>query len=250
MGADAALTLHTWKEVQRLPALARIAVVSRPGCSLDAIRRALGRLGFREGQEWVFISAKTPNVSSTAIREAHLWTMSAEQHRHVMRVVRVADRLAARFGVDRRKACLAAVLHDCGKFSSDRVQKRLLAKFGVRLDRWERQDPRLWHAPLGAALAKQVYGVKDRAVLQAIRRHTTAEVGMTPLDMVIYLADGLEPGRRFPGIQGVRRLARRSLPVAFRQALRLKIRHVLEEGRPVHPRALFAWNWIARQTIR
>ena len=41
-------------------------------------------------------------------------------------------------------------------------------------------------------------------VLDAIRYHTSGRPGMTLLEKIIYLADYIEPGRHFPGVEEVR----------------------------------------------
>ena len=41
-------------------------------------------------------------------------------------------------------------------------------------------------------------------VVQAIARHTAAAVGMSDLDMIIYIADAIEPSRDFDGLDELR----------------------------------------------
>ena len=77
----------------------------------------------------------------------------------------------------------------------------------------------LWHAPAGAYLVQQEVGITDAEILDAIRYHTTGRVGMTLLEKVIYLADYIEPGRKFPGVDEVRQLAKHNLNQAVCQAL-------------------------------
>ncbi len=167
--------------------------------------------------------------------------LAPSRYRHILRTVGLAKHLARKFKVNQKQAMLAAAFHDCGKYDSLQTQRRHIKIWKVSLNAFEKNTPALWHAPLGAVLARR-HGVRDQAVLNAIRRHTTADSNMTKLDMITYLADALEPGRRFPGISHIRRLASRSLRQAFREALRLKMIHVLQQGNPLHPKALAAWN--------
>jgi len=64
--------------------------------------------------------------------------------------------------------------------------------------------PLVLHAPAGAVIAKQHYGVSDPAILRAIAWHTTGAPGMGHLAMIIFLADYCEPGRHFRGVGRVR----------------------------------------------
>ena len=61
--------------------------------------------------------------------------------------------------------------------------------------------PALIHAKLGAYLAENEYGIKDREVLDAITYHTTGRPEMTMLEKILYIADYIEPNRReIPGL--------------------------------------------------
>ena len=84
------------------------------------------------------------------------------------------------------------------------------------------QDPsllesgNLLHSVAGAFLAASSYHVSDPEVLRAISCHTTGKVGMNKLDMVVYLADKIEPGRApYPLLDQVRAAAQLSLPRAM-----------------------------------
>ena len=54
---------------------------------------------------------------------------------------------------------------------------------------------------MGAYFAEHKYGITDPEILEAIRLHSTGAPDMTELDMVVYLADLIEPGRDFDGVE-------------------------------------------------
>ena len=60
--------------------------------------------------------------------------------------------------------------------------------------------PRLLHGPTAAAELERAYPDLPADVVQAIARHTAAAVGMSDLDMIIYIADAIEPSRDFDGL--------------------------------------------------
>ena len=71
-------------------------------------------------------------------------------------------------------------------------------------------------------------------ILQAIERHTTGEIDMAPLDMVLYCADALEPNRRFGRVDELRaQIGRVTLEALYVAVLGywtiLIIEHRLEE---------------------
>ncbi len=121
------------------------------------------------------------------------------EHRyaHSVRVARFAEQLARDHGEDPARARLAGMLHDLARLYA---VPRLLAECasrGLAIDAFEARNPIALHARLGAELARERFGVIDRSVLAAIARHTVAAPEMSRLDAIVYLADGLEPGRAF-----------------------------------------------------
>ncbi|MCP6368247.1 bis(5'-nucleosyl)-tetraphosphatase (symmetrical) YqeK, partial [Klebsiella pneumoniae] len=78
----------------------------------------------------------------------------------------------------------------------------------------------LWHAPVGAFLVRNEVGITDKEVLDAIAYHTSGRPGMTLLEKIVYVADYIEPGRRFPGVDEVRELAKKDLNAALIQSLK------------------------------
>ena len=124
----------------------------------------------------------------------------AQQHRyaHILRVARTAEALAAAHGVDARQARIAGLLHDLARLYPSERLLRESAERGLAIGEFERSNPVVLHAPLGAELAREWFGVEDEAILSAIRKHTLGAATMSPLDEILYLADGLEPGRDFP----------------------------------------------------
>jgi len=164
---------------------------------------------------------------------AHL----AQQHRfeHTVRVARLADTIAQAHGLDARAARTAGLLHDLARlYSADRLVGECAAR-DMPIDDFERANPIVLHARLGAELARELFGVEDPAVLSAIAKHTVAAADMGPLDCVVYLADGLEPGRDFPERAALAALAHRELSAAMRATLEASMRYVQKQGLSVAP---------------
>jgi predicted HD superfamily hydrolase involved in NAD metabolism len=157
------------------------------------------------------------------------------RYRHTIRVARCADVLAQRHGIDAHKARLAGLLHDLARLYP---AERLIAECedrGMAIDAFERANPVVLHARLGAAIAAESFGVHDRQVLSAIEKHTTAAAFMSPLDCAVFLADGLEPERTFPERAALWNLALNDLNGATREMLLSSIRHLARKGLVVAP---------------
>jgi predicted HD superfamily hydrolase involved in NAD metabolism len=166
----------------------------------------------------------------------------AQDHRyeHTIRVARCADVLAQRHGLDARRARLAGMLHDLARLYS---AERLLAECEARqmpIDAFERANPVVLHARLGAAIAAETFGVNDEQVLSAIEKHTTAAAAMSPLDCAVFLADGLEPDRTFPERAALWDLAMNDLTEATREVIKSSVRRLAREGLAVAPATIAA----------
>lgn len=78
----------------------------------------------------------------------------------------------------------------------------------------------LLHGPAGSVLAEKEFGIEDPGVLAAIRTHTTAAVGMLPLEMIVFLADKIEPSRK---VYEVLRQVREAAAVNLYQAMKISL---------------------------
>jgi predicted HD superfamily hydrolase involved in NAD metabolism len=165
-----------------------------------------------------------------------------QRHRleHTLRVARLAGRLARAHGVDPNRARVAALLHDLARlWPAERLLEECAAR-RMRVDTFERANPIVLHARLGAELARERFGVEDEGVLSAIRKHTVAAATMSRLDAVVYLADGLEPGRRFPERAELAELALGDLDGAMRAVIASSIRYLIGRGLAVAPQTFAA----------
>ncbi len=162
------------------------------------------------------------------------------RYAHTLRVARMADLLAQAHGVDAGKARVAGLLHDLARLYP---ASRLLAECAARnmpVDEFERENPILLHARLGAELAREMFSISDPQILSAIAKHTTGAAVMSPLDCVVFLADGLEPGRQFAGRAELAALAREDLDAAVRATLHASMEYLRQRGIPIAPQTAAA----------
>jgi predicted HD superfamily hydrolase involved in NAD metabolism len=153
-------------------------------------------------------------------------------------------RLARRWGADIEKARIAGLVHDCGKSPSRNILLKRVLEFGIVMDEIEEAEPQLLHGHVSAELALREFGIDDQEVLASIRYHTTGRVSMSLLEKIIYLADYIEPGRDFPGVDELRELAGQDLDMAVLRAMDLTLIHVIQRGLLIHPRTVAARNWL------
>ncbi|MGM7721047.1 bis(5'-nucleosyl)-tetraphosphatase (symmetrical) YqeK [Metabacillus sp. Hm71] len=178
-------------------------------------------------------------------REAALKIVAEQitEHRynHTLGVMETAIQLSHQYGADVKKAEIAAIFHDYAKFRPKDELKQIIIE-----QRMPQQllvhNSELWHAPVGAFLVEKEVGITDQEVLSAIKYHTSGRPDMTLLEKIIYVADYIEPGRHFPGVDEVRALAKSNLDQALLQSLQNTIMFLLKKNQAIYPDTIQTYN--------
>ena len=171
--------------------------------------------------------------------------LKPERYVHSLGVAETAGKLARRFGVDEAKARMAGLLHDNAREFPVTSMLEEARRRAIPVTPLDMAMPLLLHAPLGAYRLKELYGIEDAAIAQAVARHTVGGAGMTPLDKIIYFADMIEPGRDYPGVSKLRKLAEEApLDKILLAAFSESIAFVLQKGQLIHPDTVTARNEI------
>ncbi|MCM3091388.1 MULTISPECIES: bis(5'-nucleosyl)-tetraphosphatase (symmetrical) YqeK [unclassified Cytobacillus] len=167
--------------------------------------------------------------------------LTEHRYLHTVGVMETAIKLAEKHGADSKKAELAAIFHDYAKFRPKEEMRGIIIKEGMPAELLDYNNE-LWHAPVGAFLAEREAGIRDKEVLDAIRYHTSGRPGMSLLEKIIYLADYIEPGRHFPGVDEVRDLAKTNLDKALIKSVQNTIMFLMKKGQPVFPASFQTYN--------
>lgn len=284
IGEDTLNDLPNWRKPDKVFSMCRFIVCARDSANV-ASSPICAELEAR-GARFSFLSLPPSDISSTDIREAlargeepgalnpvvteyirvmglygvrqspphaREWyprlrqALTEKRLTHSLLVTYTARALARRHGVDEDTAACAAFLHDCAKCMPLGVQQRLAREHRLLLDKETMQSENLLHGPVGALVAEIEYGVTDPNVLSAIRCHTTGKIGMMPLDMIVYLADKIEPSRRaYPALERVRELADIDLIAAVRRSLDSTLEYVKSQSEEPHPMTKRVADWLGR----
>lgn len=119
-----------------------------------------------------------------------------KRREHTAGVVLTAIKICKQLGINDEKAAFAALLHDCAKYQNKEDYKNFQLP--------EDTPENCVHQYLGAYVAENVLGVKDREVLDAIRYHTTGRENMSLTEKIVYVSDVIEPSRNFSGADELR----------------------------------------------
>jgi len=170
-------------------------------------------------------------------------SLNHERFRHSLGVEKTAVALAEKYKVLKNKASLAALLHDCArKYNS----KELLAqarKHKLEIDPIRKFEPKLFHAELSAIIAKKDFKIKDKAVLSAIEKHTAGSANMNALEKIIFLADHIEEGRNFFGVNRLRDLALENLDRAVLESTSIMLQYLLKKEAPIYYKSIETRNY-------
>lgn len=177
-------------------------------------------------------------MTADQYRELMQKTLDAELYEHSLATAEIATELAELYGSKREKAYLAGLVHDYGKRLKRQQLLEAAERYNLKLDSITLGDARLMHAPVGAVLLAEELKIKDHELLNAVSYHTTGYSGMTLLAKVLYLADCIEPGRKFDGVDKIRELAAVDLEQALLAAVDKTICSVVARGMKLHPRSV------------
>jgi HD superfamily phosphohydrolase YqeK len=174
----------------------------------------------------------SPVVRAAARGELPPWARASEKRRaHIGRVAALLGEWADGLGLpeaERTRWLAAGWLHDVlRECPPDELRPLVPPAF--------RELPgKLLHGP---AAAERLAGDADPELLDAIRYHTLGSARFGTLGRALYLADFLEPGRRFEPEWTAAMRARmpREMDAVMREVVRARVRHVTESGSILHP---------------
>ena len=194
-----------------------------------------------------------------ALRRELSGRIGQERFLHTVGVEKMAIRMGDLLLPNRKtELSVAALLHDVTKEFSHKEQIALCKRYGIRLTQEELQSAKTLHAKTGAFFAKEHFShLVTNEIFDAIARHTTGVNGMTVFDEIIFLADLIEEGRKYPMSIRLRReffdsIANADTPeekelVLHRtvfEALSCTIQYLIEGRSYIVPETLFAYNFL------
>lgn len=177
-------------------------------------------------------------------------SLKPERYEHTLYTQKEAIKLAQRYNIDKEKASLSALLHDCAKNIDPKEAIKLINDFGYEADEIMLNNHALLHGLAGSILAKEKYGITDPQMLNAIRYHTTGRENMTALEKIIFLADVIEESRNYEGVEEIRKLAYEDLDKAMILSLSRTVILIANQGKLLHLDTVKARNYLLMQEIK
>lgn len=269
VGSDSLFKFTTWKNPEAVARSMPICVY--PRSSADGVKEECARLNaLYKGARFFMLDAVTEGISSSIIRflteteqysraEALLTPsvyafirsrglygeyselvgklrseLSPSLYVHSLNTAEWASEHAWLGGVGFDKAFTAAILHDSAKPYSPMFPPSFYP---------EGTPTPVCHQYDGAVRAREFYGLSDEEVLDAIRYHTTAKENMSATGKLVYLADKLEKGRKYPGIDELRAAASRGLDEGVAAVLKHTVDYLVSRGETPDSLTYKAFEW-------
>ena len=172
--------------------------------------------------------------------------LSGKRLAHVISVSKCAAKLAKIYGVNKFDARLAGLLHDWDKLYTDDELLGRLKELDMEVpENYELLWPVL-HAFTGAQAIKKEFPEVSEDIISAIHHHTLGGLEMTDLDMVIFIADLIEPlrdAKKRPGTKRLRKMVGKASLEELYFACYVEVMHALiARNRFIHPCAFEIWN--------
>ena len=189
----------------------------------------------------LFFKKTYSTLSSAEIVAKEKSNMTEDRFEHCIGVSKTAQRLAELNHYDEDKAALAGFIHDYAKQVSVEDYREVIKTKGFDQDllNWNRS---IWHGIVGTYFIQRDLKITDSEILTAVRRHTTADVEMTTLDKIVFMADYIEPGRSFPGVEEARKITYANLDKGVGYQLAHTLEFLIEKRDKIYPRTLDAYN--------
>ncbi len=133
---------------------------------------------------------------------------------------------------------IAILLHDIAK----KYNPETIIEIGIQ-PKDSKKDlysnyPNIWHAFIAPTIARQRFKVTDADILEAITLHTTGNEKMSELSMLVFIADYVEPGRKFEISEWIIQIAIENLESAVYIVSKITISYLNKKNIKIHENTL------------
>lgn len=169
---------------------------------------------------------------------------------HVQRVEQMAIKLAKLNNVDPEKASIAGLVHDYAKQRPSMDFLREIDKYHMNplLKNWGNA---VWHGYVGWHFVQDELGINDIDILNAVRYHTVGNRYMTKVQQIVYMADYIEMGRDFPGVETARKVTLNNLQDGVAYQTKHTLEYLIQNNLKIFPKTLDTFNaWVPHSHIK
>lgn len=162
--------------------------------------------------------------------------LNKKRIKHTADVIIAALKRAKDFKIDQNKARIACTLHDLAKY----IDPNLIEGFSSPID----MPKPVIHAFLGAYIAEKFLKIDDQEIIDAIRYHTSGKANMSDLAKLVFIADMIEEGRDYEGVDELRKIyEEQDLDASFSACLKEEFIHLKNKGQRIYIETINAFDY-------
>ena len=108
-------------------------------------------------------------------------------------------------------------------------------------------EPALLHSYASAWIARHLFDVRNKEILQAITEHTLGSLHMSTLSKILFVADISSKDRKYKDAFVIRNLALQDLDKALLYAANRKLLFTIDSQKWLCPLGIDLWNHLIKQ---
>ncbi|WGI36258.1 nicotinate-nucleotide adenylyltransferase [Mesomycoplasma lagogenitalium] len=230
IGSDNVPKLHKWKEIETIAQSTKIVVFKR---DKKVNKENLKKFNCILLENEIYQDSSTEvkfgnfaNLEDSVIKyigKNFLYildiinnTMDAKLNKHCRVTAQLAADYAKFLNYDAKIAWFSGLVHDLTKRWPIELHRQFLTENNI--DEKTVPDYKL-HQTTASLWLDKYYRVQNPEIVRAISVHTSLDYQMDTLDKIVFMADKLCQGRKWEGIQKVRKLAFENFDKAFQQVI-------------------------------
>lgn len=172
-------------------------------------------------------------------------------YNHSLNTLLYAEKLVAINKVSeetRFKIYTAAILHDYGKKYPEEVQEKIAMdnKKYLKVKKNDFKIKSILHGFAGAFIVKDEFNIEDDIILNAIKYHTVGRSKMNIVDKIIYIADKIEIGRDYEGVDYLREISLKNINLCLFEVYKNNILYIIKNNKEVYSQTFNIWNNICK----
>ena len=271
VGTDCLNDLHNWKNPEYIFQNATVIAGKRKGYSENPA-------AFKH----IFLPGFFPKLSSSRVR-AHTWAcgdvpstvpaaiehtlrqnklyglhvhdwlkthLKPNRYLHSKNVAEMAGAFSDIYDVNVEDAVKAGILHDAGKGFNGNELIAFCKEHRLKVPYFEdicKCEPALLHSYASAWIARHLFDVRNKDILQAISEHTLGSLHMSTLSKILFVADISSKDRKYKDAFVIRNLALQDLDKALLYAANRKLLFTIDSQKWLCPVGIALWNHLVKQ---
>ena len=168
---------------------------------------------------------------------------------HSLSVAKTARKIARAYGYDPHVARMAGLLHDWDKALSPARLADRVKHYNIAVDpEVVESTPWVLHGMTAAAVLAEEAPQFGEELCTAIARHTVGAPDMSPLDMIVFVADKIEPTHEVSVYKHLyKQIGDITLEELFFGVLKESMAYLVRSEKPITKDSVVVWNWYSQK---